>query len=188
MPTVRPLLLIVATSALWACAPARFIKSDAAFIESPRSAPPELFVEVAPQRPWRVVGTVELTLSGNVSEGEVISRAKVLGQQAGCELLTHGIKPPQATARWPRILLASLRIAHDHGDHAPPPPPERESAAVKESVSSGPTSSGDSSASSSGGSEGPASSGGGGGRVRRWRFDCGVYAGEVSQRLQGFSK
>lgn len=170
---IRQFLVFPALVAAASCAPTRFVRSDSAFVEAPRAQLPEFFLEGAPERPWRSVGTIEVTLQGEVSEAKVIATALEAGQRAGCQLLSPAQKPRHSRARPPGIQFVSARVAHDHGD-SPPPPPDREAPAARESAAAASTSSGASGSSERGG-EGPASSGGGSSRMRRWRFDCGVY-------------
>jgi hypothetical protein len=172
MPTRS--IVLLALFPLVACAPTRFISSDSAFVGARRPSPPSMFLDQAPPRPWRSVGMIEVKLSGNASNEQVIAMALEAGQEAGCELLSQPQKKHGSAARPFTLQLAVLRDGHDHGDH-PPPAPEREAPAQRESLTSAPTSS-TSSSSSAGGAEAPVSAGGGAGRVRRWRFECGVYS------------
>lgn len=158
-----------------ACSPTRFVRTDASHIEARGGRPPAVFIGEGPDRPWRAVGRIEVTLTGKATTEEVMTMAVDAGQQAGCELLAQGIQPRHSNARRFSIQLAVLRNGHDHGDHAPPAPPARDAPEPRSSSSSGESSSSSSSGSSSGGAEAASSGGGEVGRTRRWKFECGVY-------------
>lgn len=171
----RLLFVLVAAASSAACSPTRFVRSDSAFQESPRAQPPEVFLEGAPQRPWRSVGMIEVTLQGEVTDQQVVRVAVEAAQKAGCELLTPA-KKKQSLAAVPRLRLAAF-IAHDHGEHGGQPPERPQAPAREGSDAEGKSS--DVSGSADRGGGGPESTGGAGRKTRRWRFDCGVYAAEA---------
>lgn len=166
----------VAALAAVACSPARFVRTDDAYQEAEAAAAPAIFADKVPERAFRTVGLVEVTMAADADAGEVRAAAMQAGQRAGCQFLVEkGAGAPGAASAAPPLQRMAWIPAHeDHGPPAPrerdvrPPPPER-----------GERSSGaDNSA--SGGRDG--ASGGPAGRApaaerRTWQFLCGVYAG-----------
>ena len=84
---LRDGLVLLAVMGTSGCCHTVWIPADGVNHLAPRTAPPEVFLDRLPQRPYRRVGDVQVAGSNRTSLAEFIDEAKMVAAGKGCDIL-----------------------------------------------------------------------------------------------------
>lgn len=116
------------------CQSAKFVRTDAAFVEQKKAAPPDVFLDQKPPRTFRTVGIIEVAATVDTPDSDVAADARARAQDVGCDVVVSRTLV-DAKASLPVLPWGGrIRLAHGGDDHGggrgggepPQPRPERE--------------------------------------------------------------
>jgi len=114
--------LLLSLAFLTACASGgRFVRSDPKYLPLGRSLDAEVFDVVAPTRPYRVVGTVEVVLPENAPSADVRAAAISAGHAGGCDLLVASALHKRLASNEGAVGLPGTITVHEFDPERPSP-------------------------------------------------------------------
>ncbi|MDY7230351.1 hypothetical protein [Hyalangium rubrum] len=110
-----PSVLALATG----CISAEFVRTDPRVTLAPKASRPQVYIDRLPERSYRSVGIIELTIPTGSSLQDVMNAAGDEGQRSGCDVVVDRSIHPVRRESGQRETSTFWR----HAQHSPIPPP-----------------------------------------------------------------